>query len=163
MNIKIDDAFCEKLLLQASESPRKRSHFNLHSDLNEPVQRLCIALKRGSYVRPHHHPKSNKWEMMLAIRGAVSLMIFDQEGKVLEKLVLSPGESVNGIEMKPNTWHTVMPLTDDTVILEVKEGPFTATKDSDFASWAPLEGDDTVVEFLSWAEGANPGDIFTAD
>jgi len=163
MNIKIDDAFCEALLLQASESPRKRSHFNLHSDLNEPVQRLCIALKRGSYVRPHHHPKSNKWEMMLAIRGAVSLMIFDQEGKVLEKLVLGPGESVSGIEMKPNTWHTVMPLTDDTVILEVKEGPFAATQESDFASWAPLEGDDKVVEFLSWAEGANPGDIFTTD
>lgn len=160
MNIKIDDNFCENLLSKASESPRKRSHFNLHSDLNEPVQRLCIALKKGTYVRPHHHPKSNKWELMLAIKGAASLIVFDKEGVVLEKLVLSPGDSVSGIEIKPNTWHTVMPLTDDTVILEVKEGPFTSTVESDFASWAPIEGDDNVVEFLGWLEDAKPGDRF---
>ena len=162
MNIKLDDSFCEQLLLQASESPRRRSHYNLHKELNEPVQRLCIALKKGTYVRPHHHPKSNKWELMLALRGTVSLIIFNNEGTILEKLSLSHGDTLSGIEMKPNTWHTVFPLTDDAVILEVKEGPFTPTQKSDFASWAPVEGEEQVITFLKWLEDASPGERFNA-
>jgi len=160
MNFKLTNSFYDKLLLQAHESPRKRSHYNLHKELTEPVQRLCIALVKGTYVRPHYHPQSNKWELMLVLRGAVSLVIFDNEGKVLEKLLLSQGDELSGIELEPNTWHTVCPLTDEAVILEVKEGPFTPTKESDFAVWAPAEGDEKVVAFLNWQEGANTGDSY---
>ena len=160
MNFKLNNGFYEKLLIQAHENPRKRSHYNLHKELNEPVQRLCIALIKGTYVRPHHHPKYNKWELILALRGTVSLVIFDKEGSILEKLSLSQGNALSGIELEPNTWHTVFPLTNDAVILEVKEGPFTPTKESDFATWAPIEGEDQVISFLSWLEGANPGERY---
>ena len=162
MNLKLDDDFFEQLLLQANESPRKRSHYNLHKELNEPVQRLCIALKKGTYVRPHHHPRKNKWELMLVFRGEVNLVIFEQDGVILEKLSLSSGSTLSGIEMEPNTWHTIVPVTDDAVIIEVKEGPFTPTQESDFASWAPLEGDEQVISFLDWLENAKPGDKFNA-
>ena len=162
MNIKLDDTFFEQLLSQASESPRKRSHYNLHKELSEPVQRLCIALKKGTYVRPHYHPKKNKWELMLVLRGELSLIIFEKDGKIIEKLSLSPGSTLSGIEMKPNTWHTIVPITDDAVIIEVKEGPFTPTQESDFASWAPLEGDEQVISFLDWLEDAKLGDKFNA-
>lgn len=162
MYIKLDNEFYEKLLVQASESPRKRSHYNLHKELGEPVQRLCIALKRGTYVRPHHHPQKNKWELMLALRGAVSLILFNSEGIVKEKLELSQGESVNGIEIEPNTWHTVLPITGDAIILEVKEGPYVPTQESDFASWSPAEGDAQAAAFLQWLEYANSGDRYEA-
>lgn len=161
MNLKLDNQFFEKLLSQAYESPRKRSHYNLHKDLNEPVQRLCIALKKGTYIRPHHHTLSNKWELMLSLRGTVSLIIFNKEGTVLEKFSLSQGETLNGIELDADTWHTVFPLTVDAVILEVKEGPYTPTQKSDFAPWAPVEGDDQVIHFLDWLEVASPGDKYT--
>ena len=162
MNIKLDDQFFERLLSDAHQSPRKRSHYNLHKELDEPVQRLCIALKKGTYVRPHHHPKSNKWELMLALKGSVALLIFDENGNVLERLQLDPGNTVSGIELKPNTWHTVFPVSDEAVILEVKEGPFTPTEPTDFAEWAPSEGEDNVEEFLLWMKDAKIGDRFTA-
>lgn len=162
MNLKLDNKFCEQLLLQAHESPRKRSHYNIHKELNEPVQRLCIALKKGTYIRPHHHPKSNKWELMLALRGTIALVIFNEEGVILEKLSLSQGEALNGVELKPNTWHTVFPLTDDAIILEIKEGPFTPTLESDFASWAPVEGDERTIQFLQWLESATAGEKYNA-
>ena len=161
MNLKLDNEFCNQLLLQANKSPRKRSHYNLHKDLSEPVQRLCIALKKGTYVRPHQHPRNNKWELILSLRGTVSLIIFDNEGVILEKLSLSQGETLNAIELEPNTWHTVFPLTEDAVILEVKEGPYTPTQDSDFASWAPVEGNEQAIHFLSWLETATPGEKYT--
>lgn len=160
--MKLDDSLFAKLLSQAHESPRKRSHLNLHNELDEPVQRLCIGLVKGTYVRPHHHPKSNKWELMLALRGSVVLVIFDQGGKVDERIVLGAGDSTCGIEMKPNTWHTVFPLTDDAVIFEVKEGPYTPAEQSDFASWAPEEGRESVLEFLTWLENAPVGQAYVS-
>lgn len=160
MNIKLNDNFYEQLQLQATESPRKRSHYNLHKELDEPVQRLCIALKKGTYVQPHHHPKKNKWELTIVLRGSVNIVIFDREGKILEKLRLNTGENLNGIEIKADTWHTITPHTDEAVILEIKEGPFTPTVPSDFASWAPAEGEADVADFLNWLEDANPGDFY---
>lgn len=160
MKIKLDDNFFQQLLLQADESPRKRSHYNLHTDLAEPVQRLCIGLKKGSYVRPHHHPQNNKWELMLALRGSVVLIIFDAQGMVLEKTVITPGNALSGIEMKPGTYHTIATLSDEAVILEVKEGPFIPTAESDFASWAPAEGEAAVAEFQDWLDKANPGELY---
>ena len=160
--MKLDNQLFQKLLDEAKISPRKRSHFNLHKELDEPVQRLCIALKKGTYVRPHHHPKSNKWELMLALKGTVALLTFDHQGVLLERLLLNTTDSVNGIELKPNTWHTVTPVSDDAVILEIKEGPYTPTEPSDFASWAPAEGDNNVLDFLQWLEEASPGDKYSS-
>jgi len=161
MNIKLDNNLYQKLLSEAAESPRKRSHYNLHKSFDEPVQRLCIALKKGTYVKPHYHPKSNKWELMLALKGESTLIIFDKDGAVLERHSLSPNNSMSGIELKPDTWHTVFPQSSQSIILEVKEGPYTPSTKSDFASWAPDEGDENVGIFLQWLENAATGDRFT--
>lgn len=157
---KFGDELFEALLLEASESPRKRSHRNIHKELDEPVQRLCIGLKRGTYVRPHHHPKSNKWEMMLVLKGEITVVIFDADGSVQQILDLQAGGSLTGIENAPNTWHTLFPKTEEAVIMEVKEGPFTPSVASDFAAWAPAEGDDNVEHFLEWLERANVGECY---
>ena len=160
MNIKLNDSLFEQLLLKAGDSPRKRSHYNLHDELSDPVQRLCIGLKKGTYIRPHHHPKSNKWELMLALKGSICLLLFDETAKVIERLVLSPGESLCGIELKPNTWHTVFPVTEEAILMEVKEGPYTATIESDFASWAPAEDEMTAEAFVKWMQNARLGERY---
>ncbi|CAA6804826.1 MAG: Unknown protein [uncultured Thiotrichaceae bacterium] len=157
---KFGDNLFDELLVAANESPRKRSHHNIHKDLDEPVQRLCIGLKKGTYVRPHHHPQKNKWEMMLVLKGAVAVVIFDIDGKVTDKLELSAGGALCGIENEPNTWHTLFPLSDEAVIMEVKEGPFTPSVASDFARWAPQEGDDDVNDFLAWLEQTDIGEQY---
>ena len=160
MNLKLDEKLFDQLLLHANESQRKRSHRNIHSELDEPVQRLCIGLKKGTYVRPHYHPKTNKWELLLVLKGSVGLVIFDEDGKIIERLSLNIGGSICGIEIEPNTWHTVFPLTDEAVIMEVKEGPFTPTEKNEFASWAPAEGEIGVKDFLSWLASAEPGEKY---
>lgn len=158
--MKLDQEFFNQLLLEANKSPRKRSHYNLHKELDEPVQRLCIALLKGTYVQPHYHPEKNKWELMLTLRGSVNLIIFDKDGFILEKLLLSPGSNIAGVELPPDTWHTIIPATDDAIIIEVKEGPFTPTLESNFAPWAPTEGNKQVKSFLNWIENADVGDRF---
>lgn len=160
MHIKLDDTFFTTLLNEASSNPRKRSHFNLHKKLDEPVQRLCIALLKGTYIRPHHHPKKNKWELMLPLRGKVALILFNEHGMITEKFILNAASGLSGYEMPPNTWHTVFPLTNDAIILEVKEGPYTPTQESDFATWAPHEGENKVDSFLAWLETAKIGQTY---
>lgn len=155
----IDNTLISKLQKQASSSDRKRSHFNLHSDSDEPVQRLCIALRRGTYVRPHCHPQSHKWEMMLALMGEVLFLSFDGEGRVIKRLILSPMGDSLGIEITPGTWHTVIPLTEEACIMEVKEGPYLPSEAAQFAEWAPEEGSN-VESFLSWLESAKVGERY---
>ena len=158
--MKLDEDFFNTLIENASNSERKRAHHNLHKELYEPVQRLCIAFKKGTYVRPHHHSQDNKWELILGIKGNLGLVIFDEHGVIIDKVTLSPGGSVSGLELVPNTWHTVYPETESAVIMEVKEGPYTPAKESDFAQWAPQEGDSTVQDFLVWIQNAKIGDKY---
>lgn len=158
--MKIDDCFFSDLLEKANTSERKRSHYNLHQGLDEPVQRLCIALKSGTYVRPHHHKELNKWELMIALKGEVGLTLFDESGFVIDQLIMAPGASLSGLELKPNTWHTLYPLSDEAIVIEVKEGPYTPSIESDFAKWAPKEGEPLADEFLDWVKTAKVGDHF---
>lgn len=158
--MKLDKVFFNSLLLEVENSVRKRAHYNLHSEFDEPVQRLCIALKKGTYVRPHYHPQNNKWELILALQGSLGLVIFDDSGVIIEKLLLTPGESVSAIELPANTWHAFYPETDGAVILEIKEGPYIPANENDFASWAPAEGESGVADFLVWLADAKTGEKY---
>lgn len=159
-DIKLDDDFFNRLLMQADNSARKRSHYNLHRELSESVQRLCVGLKKGTYIRPHYHPKSNKWELMTVLRGVICVLVFDQSGKVLERLQLNCGEALSAFELKPGTWHTLFPITDNAVMIEIKEGPYQPFDSADFAAWAPSEDDKSVTGFQQWLETAVEGDSY---
>ena len=42
--------------------------------------------------------------------------------------------------MPAGTWHTVLALTPDAVLLEGKAGPFDPLGPREFADWAPEQG-----------------------
>jgi len=159
---KIDQNLIDQLMQQAADSPRLRSNVNFHTEMDDPVQRLLIGLKKGTFVKPHHHPAEGKWEFMLAVQGEMCLVIFDSEGTVQDRMTLVPGSSMMGAEMPPNTWHTIYPITEDAVLLELKVGPYTPAKPTDFAAWAPNEGEAETARFQSWVESAAIGERYTA-
>jgi len=99
--------------------------------------------------------------LLLVLKGRLSLVIFDHEGKILKKLSMSPTNTMMGAEFPENTWHSIYPETDEVIILEVKPGPFTPAQESDFASWAPKEGEQGVDEFMQWLESARQGQTYT--
>jgi len=160
MILNIGDNLYQKLLDEAEASSRKRSHYNIHQDYNEPVQRLCIGLKKGTYIRPHCHEAPNNWEMIIILRGEVALLIFDSMGVVETRYKLSTCEGSTGVQLQPNTWHMLYPLSSDAVILEIKEGPYQPGNISQFADWSPEEGSEDVDGFLDWASKAVPGDKY---
>ncbi len=105
-----DDRLLDELVARAKASPRLRANHNVHAGLDEPVQRLFIAIEPGSYVRPHRHPGKEKWEFFLVLRGRLAALLFDAVGKVLRREELAAGGPVHGFEIPPGTWHCVVAL-----------------------------------------------------
>lgn len=145
---------------KADASPRLRTNFNFHENAEALVQRLIIQLRRGTYIRPHRHYDLNKWEMTLALSGAVDIILFEDDGRVRERIALSTDSDTLALELPPETWHSYVPLTDHAAFFEVKEGPYDAARMTQFADWAPPEGDTGVAAYLRWMETAQAGAIY---
>jgi cupin fold WbuC family metalloprotein len=146
----IDQELYRDLCLQADRSPRRRAHHLLHADHDDPVQRLGILMLKGSYVRPHRHQGPPKWEMFSVLRGAGVALMFDEDGRVLERVELGEGRDSYVIEFPPGSWHSLTALEDHSLFLETKPGPFRPVDEKDFAAWAPPEGSPRAAAFSQW-------------
>jgi cupin fold WbuC family metalloprotein len=152
----INQEVIEGLIQRASDSPRRRSHHNFHESPSDPIQRYLIGTKLGSYFRPHCHETQS--EFAVVIQGAFEFVIFDHLGMVRRKIRLGHGGEASGFEIPALTWHTWIPLEENSVFLEVKAGPYDAKTSSTFAAWSPAEGDEKAGQFLTRLKGLKVGD-----
>ncbi len=146
---------------EASKSDRKRTHYSLHPDLDDKIHRLCLAIDRGSYIRPHRHPELWKWEFFVILQGSAIILTFDEKGQVTEKVSLSNNGPLYAVEIPSNTWHTMAAQENGTLLLEVKPGPFSPPFEHDFAQWAPREGDVKAKMFEAFYHKAETGSMIT--
>ena len=70
----------------------------------------------------HRHP--TKDETFIVLKGRVKVSTFNDEGEVLESVVLCQEDGMYGVDIPMNVWHTLESLEPDSVIFECKEGPF---------------------------------------
>jgi cupin fold WbuC family metalloprotein len=144
--------YLNELTAQAQGSLRKRQHRNIHGSYADPCQRLFNAIEPDSYIRPHRHAADPRDELLIAVRGSMALVTFDERGMVTG--VVRFGEDRNGdslavgVEVTANTWHTVIALEPGCVLLEVKSGPFDPNQPKDLAPWAPDEGGPDAKQYL---------------
>lgn len=137
----IDNDLLAKISSTALEGQRLRQNYNFHQ-LEEKVQRMLNALQPGTYVRPHRHVRPAGvagFEMMLAIQGAFGVLFFDENGEITEKFTFSATGDAKGIEIPIGTFHSIVALEKDTVIFELKEGPYEKLADKDFLACCPEE------------------------
>jgi cupin fold WbuC family metalloprotein len=152
----ISTTLLEELATAAAASPRGRTHYNLHEGPADLVQRYLVVANRGSYFRPHRH--TTRAELALVVRGALDLLMFDDSGSVTARHAFGAGAANLAYENGPGIWHTVVVRDDATTFLEVKQGPYDPATASEFAPWAPGEGESGVARFLAWARDAAPGE-----
>ena len=140
---------CEKNLIkiinEAKKSKRKRAHHLLHSSHLEKVQRIIIALLRNTYIQPHSHSSPHQWESFVVLKGSVRLVTFNNSGIVSFIKNLKQGDI---IELKPKTIHTLLSLSEVSVVYEIKEGPFFEEDAKEIVAWAPDENSTESNEFL---------------
>lgn len=142
----ITDDLLNNLVSQAAESPRKRSHFNVHESSADLVQKLFVAATRQSYFRPHRH--ADKSEFAVVLRGRFVVFTFDDEGNITQQQLIGEGSGVNGLELPPNTWHGWLSMSDDALFFETKQGPYDPATAAEFAPWAPAENSPEAAGYL---------------
>jgi len=147
-----DARYLNDLTGQAKNSPRLRQHRNIHQSYQDACQRLFNAIEPGSYIRPHRHASEPREELLIAIRGSMALITFDDQGSVAGILRFGSekhgSDLAAGAEVASSTWHTVVALEPGCVLLEVKAGPFDPNQPKDLASWAPEEGSAMAQSYL---------------
>lgn len=127
---------------EAENSKRLRKNYNFH-DLPDQVQRFINIMQPGTYVRPHRHTRPeemNGFEFFLALQGKIGVLLFDEKGEVIHQEKLSPQDKNYGIEIAEGTFHTLVALAPNTVMFELKEGPYIPSSDKDFLTAFPREG-----------------------
>ncbi len=131
------------------QSPRRRIILPLHKAPDANLHRMLNAVQPYSYVRPHRHLDPPKAESILVLQGAILTFIFDATGKVEEAMIFAAGTAAFGIDFEPGVLHTFLALQPDTVLFEVKPGPYEAQTDKDFAPWAPVEGSPEAAAYMA--------------
>lgn len=150
---KITPAMLESLGQQAQASPRRRANLNLHGQLDDPIQRLAIAMEPETYVRPHRHPHT--WELLYPLAGRFVVLHFDEAGTVTARTVL--GENAALVETPAGCWHAVLSLDGAGVIFEVKHGPYQAIAEADYAPWSPPADAADALRLNDWYGSAQVG------
>lgn len=150
---KITAADLTSLSRQARVSPRLRANTNLHQELTDPVQRLAIAMEPGTLIVPHRHPHT--WEILTALRGRFTVLVFDDCGRVIRRAAL--GEDTSVVEIPAGAWHAVLSKDEGAVIFEVKHGPYKPIEDKDIAAWSK---GCSAADLNEWYAQAQLGDEF---
>jgi len=143
--------YLNELTVQAQGSLRKRQHRNIHQSYAEPCQRLFNAIEPSSYIRPHRHASNPGNELLVAVRGLMALVTFDDSGGVVDIFRFGSEKYgaclAVGAEVSAFQWHTVIALQPGCVLLEVKAGPFDPSRAKDLAPWAPGEESPVALDY----------------
>jgi cupin fold WbuC family metalloprotein len=146
----IDRALVQQKIEDAKRNIRRREIHNFHSSDQEALHRMLNSIQPGSYIRPHRHLDPPKDEAFVLLRGSAGFAIFDAEQGLRKKefILLDSERGTHGIDIRAGVWHTMFSLEPDTVLYEVKPGPYLPLSDKDFAPWSPPDNSPEGVDFL---------------
>lgn len=140
--------FWEEAVEASRQSPRRRIMVPIQRSETAPVQRLLNVMQPGSYVQPHRHPRPQASELAYVISGRIRVWIFEDDGTIRETRECSSRIPCCLVDLEPGIWHTFAALEADTIILEIKGGPYDPDLDKEFAPWAPSETDFASAKYL---------------
>ena len=118
----INKQILDNLTKQAKESPRLRMNYNFHQSLEDKCHRFLNAVEPGTVVPIHRHP--TKDESFVVLRGKVKVTTYNDDGSMIESVVLCQEEGCYGVDIPKNVWHNLEAIEPNSVIFECKEGPF---------------------------------------
>jgi len=95
------------------------------SDHTEILQVSTICMSQGRVVPPHRHVSIERTtlgtqEAWIVVSGQLQVQVFDTDDTFVEQLTLTAGQCMTLFR----GGHTFTVLTDNTVIFEIKNGPY---------------------------------------
>ena len=83
---------------------------------------MLNAVEPGTVVPIHRHPMKD--ESFVILRGKVRVTTHNDDGSIIEEVVLSRESGCYGVDVSKGVWHMVEALELGSVVFECKEGPF---------------------------------------
>lgn len=117
----IDKNLLDEVSAQAKVSPRLRMNYNFHHSLDELCHRMLNAVEPGTVVPIHRHPEKD--ESFVILRGKVRVTTHNDDGLIMDDVVLCQEEGIYGVDIPKNVWHKLEAI-ESSVIFECKQGPF---------------------------------------
>ena len=127
--MKITQELLDDLTAKAKASPRLRMNMDLRNSPEDQSQRMLNAIEPGSEVPVHRHRLSS--ETVVCLRGRLVEEYYDEAGRVVDSIELTPGGPVVALNIPAGQWHTVRSLESGTVIIEVKDGKYEPIQECD--------------------------------
>ena len=118
----IDKNLLDEVSAQAKASPRLRMNYNFHQSLDEKCHRMLNAVEPGTDIPIHRHP--DKDESFVILRGKVRVTTHNDDGSVIDSVVLSQEDGIYGVDIPKGVWHKLESLEPASVIFECKAGPY---------------------------------------
>ena len=118
----INKHLLDEVSAQAKASPRLRMNYNFHQSLEDKCHRMLNAVEPGTDIPIHRHP--DKDESFVILRGKVRSTTYNDDGSVIDSVVLSQEDGIYGVDIPKNTWHKLESLEPASVIFECKSGPY---------------------------------------
>ena len=118
----IDQQLIDTVTARAQTSPRLRMNYNFHQGLDEKCHRMLNAVEPGTDIPIHRHP--TKDETFVILRGKVRSTTYNDDGTIIESVVLSQEDGIYGVNIPKGVWHKLESLESGSVVFECKEGPF---------------------------------------
>lgn len=128
--MKITQAILDELTAKAKASERLRMNMDLRNSADDQSQRMLNAIEPGSPLPIHRHKHTT--ETVVVLRGCLVWEYYDELERICtERIEVSAGGQVVGLNIPAGQWHTVRALESGSVILEMKEGPYEPTGPED--------------------------------
>lgn len=148
---RISGSELDSLIDAARRESARRARICLHRDRDDPVHEMVICLLGDSYVRPHRHFKDESLHWMA---GEADLVLLAEDGSLTEAVRLGGGVGqVRMVRLRGPVFHTILVRSEYLLFHETTRGPLRV-EDTEYASWSPAPGDETVATYLRQLETA---------
>jgi len=117
----IDKNLLDEVSAQAKASPRLRMNYNFHHSLDELCHRMLNAVEPGTEVPIHRHQEKD--ESFVILRGKVSVTTHNDDGSIIDEVLLCQEDGIYGVDIPKNMWHKLEAI-ESSAIFECKQGPF---------------------------------------
>jgi cupin fold WbuC family metalloprotein len=142
--VRLDMSAVDFIRDAAMKNARGRARICAHKKPTDTLHEMLIGIRADSYIRPHRH--HNKVESFHLVEGAAEIVIFDEDGTLMDVIELSQSKNFY-YRLDMPRYHTLLIQSPVLVIHEITNGPFVLEA-GDAASFAPPEGDPTAVTYI---------------